>query len=287
MSETTNSAVLRLRSTQTAEALQLEEVSEQQQLFRYLVENAITDRRSPNDQQRELPENALSRGFEQVCDEFQEGTGVDIRLEISRRARSNHTTGEATIVLDMGCAKGEAIRDAQQEFSARPKDSQPSEVVCVGADINPLPAQPTDGVVYLEEDVKNIGIPNDAVDVCYCRATLIYVDDALRAIEEIYRTLKPGGVAVISIYSDHICSNVPFAEILENTNGGKEFEYQDGDVSLRGYLVIRKDQDGSFKGFPYKFINADIPSRYVDNQQAPSYTKLFRTARYEYIGEAA
>jgi SAM-dependent methyltransferase len=283
MSEVISNAVQRLHHLSSIESQPTDHVSAQQAMIQYLIVKALQERRNLSDMQAELPDEALTKSFAQIVDEFQDNVGVDIRNELLERARRNHANGDATVLLDLGCGKGRAISQAQKELSVDGFSDQYGELVCVGADINPLPEDPSDGVIFIEEDASNLGIPDNAIDVCYCRATLTYVDDALKAIQEIYRTLKLGGIAVVSIYSEHICSNIPFANILENTEGHEDFQYKDGQVELRGYLVIRKQQN-TFNGFPYKFIEASVPARYVSNAKAPPYTKLFRTARYEYIG---
>ena len=61
-------------------------------------------------------------------------------------------------------------------------------------------------------DAKHLGYPDDTFDVVYSKGVLHHIEDTDAVVAEIYRVLKPGGVAVISMY--HTFSAFHFYKIF-------------------------------------------------------------------------
>jgi SAM-dependent methyltransferase len=51
-------------------------------------------------------------------------------------------------------------------------------------------------------DVQNIPLPADSIDVLMCNHLLEHVEDDRRAMQELYRVLKPGGWGIILVPED-------------------------------------------------------------------------------------
>ncbi len=83
---------------------------------------------------------------------------------------------------------------------------------CIAADI-----APENGMVKV--DITDIGFPDNSFDVILCNHVLEHIIDDRKAISELYRTLKPGGWAILQ---------VPLSLTLKNT-------YEDASITtIRG-----------------------------------------------------
>lgn len=87
------------------------------------------------------------------------------------------------------------------EIGARPADGQETtadlrslfpDTDYVGLDIQPGPN------VDVVGDIHRLGLPDDSVGAVICVEVLEHVHDPLRAVEEIHRVLRPGGIGVFT-----------------------------------------------------------------------------------------
>ena len=87
------------------------------------------------------------------------------------------------------------------EIGARPADGQESDaylrdlfpgVEYIGCDIQEGPN------VDRVEDIHQLGFDDDSVGTVICVEVLEHVHDPIRAVEEIHRVLRPGGIAVLT-----------------------------------------------------------------------------------------
>jgi SAM-dependent methyltransferase len=104
---------------------------------------------------------------------------VQLRREISGR----WTAGDAVAVLDVGCGE-------------RPYEPFFADFECryVGLDANP---GPTVDVVGTGEELP---FDDAEFDCVLCTQVLQYIQDPHRAVREMHRVLRPGGVALISTH---------------------------------------------------------------------------------------
>ncbi len=99
------------------------------------------------------------------------------QIEMPRRAR----------LLEVGCGTGVINAELAERFASP----------VLGADINPSAiryARGRDKVsIYLVADGLDLPLANAAFDMVVCHFLLLWVKNPLRALEEMVRTVKPGG----------------------------------------------------------------------------------------------
>ena len=74
-------------------------------------------------------------------------------------------------------------------------------------------ARGLDQVEAFRADAENLaGIPDDSIDLVTCALGLMYVANPLRAMQQVYRILKPGARAVFAVWGER--KNCGWAEIF-------------------------------------------------------------------------
>jgi len=213
--------------------------------------------------QEHLDERQLSRNFIGNYWDFRRNAGFILDKEILDRLKEGDVT-----VLDAGCGSGLGIEDLVRHLNSfvRNKDYA-GKLTGIGIDLNPLPEiipkclpneekQLGQGIVakLSAGDVCRMPLKDNFVDIGYSVATLIYVLDTLRALEEGYRVLKEGGVFIWDICQKEISFLPEFAKILEETHGAKDvFTYIQSPFSTSiGHVICRKNKSDTFNGFPFQ-----------------------------------
>lgn len=218
--------------------------------------------------QDSFPKEYLNRSFRKVKTMFRK-TDVKFLLTFSRIVRRSKDS-EIT-VLDLGCGSGTTIEDFWQKLShpdwRYQRRLKGKKLKTIGIDISPLPEMipkrvfktaPTPQTKFIKADAEKIPLPDNSVDFAYSVGLLRYLKDPLRALEEGYRVLKPGGTILwlLSGYTD--ISTKPLLEkILEETPGSDgTFELRFGWSRMRGTLICTKKLDSKFTKFPFKLSNS-------------------------------
>jgi SAM-dependent methyltransferase len=246
---------------------------------------------------------------------FAEG-GLDLKGEIFQ-AMQAAKPDEPFVILDGGCGSGTAIEEIVRTLPVEAaRMGLHQKIEGVGVDENPIPhgmnpmvrwinPERTDGWSLMSNPWMGLQSPEDMqglmalratlkrADVCkmpledesinfgYYYATLIYVPDALKAIEEGYRVLKPGGVMIFNVEDRWISKTPRFDEILEQSPGASEaIQYQPSPtVPNDGFVVIRKPHNGTFEGFPYYLVDTVAPvDTAADRGEAPQERHDFNRA---------
>jgi SAM-dependent methyltransferase len=101
-------------------------------------------------------------------------------------------------LLDCGCGPGSITIDLAAAVD-------PGEVIGIDADETPLVlaralAQEMDrsNVRFLKESIYSLPFPDNTFDVVYSCQVFPHLNDPTAALREIYRVLKPGGIAAIT-----------------------------------------------------------------------------------------
>lgn len=218
--------------------------------------------------QSSFPEDYLNRSLLKVKKMFRD-TDVKFLLTFARAVRRSKDS-EIT-VLDLGCGTGTTIEDFWQKMSNTKwrygRRLRGKKLKTMGIDSNPLPelidkrvfkTKPTPQSEFIKADAHKIPLPDNSVDFAYSVGLLRYLKDPLRALEEGFRVLKPGGVFLwlLSGYTD--ISSKPMLEkiLAETPNAAEAFQLSFGWSRMRGTLICRKRTVSKFSEFPFKLSNS-------------------------------
>lgn len=237
--------------------------------------------------QESLESKYLRRNFHVIQKMFLR-VGINLQEEFLNQIMRDSEYEDYSI-LDVGCGSGEAIEHATRGFSLSAAGFRSNrKVKGVGVDINPLGEISSevmelgDGVFSNDSlladlrsgDACNLPVEDESVDLLYSSNTLTYVPDNLRALEEGYRVLRPGGVAFWDARSLCVLSEgMRFKDVLEASSVEGIFQYYPID-EWTGVVVCRKPIEGfeKFKGFPFKFVSGrDVSSSEFVNQEISFY----------------
>jgi SAM-dependent methyltransferase len=98
------------------------------------------------------------------------------------------------VILDIGCSSGFLVRSLRERFPA---------AIVVGADyvVEPLRrlAAVEPGVPLLQFDLTTCPLPDGSVDAITLLNVLEHIADDGAAARQLYRILKPGGIAVVEV----------------------------------------------------------------------------------------
>lgn len=201
--------------------------------------------------QESLQDLSLSRDFTDMDRRF----GIhrlNLQAEIFDRLW-NADVNQPIVLLDIGCGKGvaieQAIRTARQWVDTMRSDKL---IRGIGLDVNPLNDGKEEFAEFLKGDACDLPLADNSIDVAYSTQTFLYVSKPFLALEECYRVLKPGGVALIELKSKDVSLSPSLPEILHQTPGAEGvFDYLENEVEgyKFGSVVIRKSDEDRFRGF--------------------------------------
>ncbi len=98
-------------------------------------------------------------------------------------------------VLDLGCGFGWFCRWARENGAARVLGINVSERMLARARATTQDA----AIAYDRADLEQIELPAGAFDLVYSSLALHYIADLNRLLEQVYRSLRPGGRLVFSV----------------------------------------------------------------------------------------
>lgn len=105
-----------------------------------------------------------------------------------------HVRCDAPVVLEVGCSSGFMLRLLRQEL--------PNALV-IGSDVVQEPLRQLvaklPGVPLLRFDLVKCPLPENSLDAIILLNVLEHIEDDLAAMHQMYRILKPGGIAIIEV----------------------------------------------------------------------------------------
>jgi len=139
-------------------------------------------------------------GWTDGLTDFHESTAGDNHY-IDNASRENSlsrlkkwVTGEKPVIMDIGCSSGFLLRQIRAAFPH-------GEVL--GADYVPAPlhklAKAHPDLPLLQFDLTTCPLPDACLDAASLANVLEHIGDDGAAVRQVYRMLKPGGVAVIEV----------------------------------------------------------------------------------------
>lgn len=120
-------------------------------------------------------------------------------------------------------------------------DITPERVVSTGLKLSKV----SEGAgLAIQADAENLPFADSSFDIIYSNGVLHHSEDTVKCINEVFRTLKPGGLAVIMLYSRH--SALYWCSLLPKTVlSGLIFKYPEA-VRI-GLITEGKPKYGSTK----------------------------------------
>ena len=142
-------------------------------------------------------ETAIS-GWTDELTAFHENTAGDshfIDLASRRHAISQvaqHTSGTSPVILDIGCSTGFLLADLKKAF---PQAYVMGADAILGSLLNLAKTSPETPLLHF--DLMRCPLPDNSVDVAILLNVLEHIEDDILAARQLFRLLKPGGIAVI------------------------------------------------------------------------------------------
>jgi SAM-dependent methyltransferase len=110
------------------------------------------------------------------------------------RSIQKYCRASAPVVLDVGCSSGFLLDELRRALPA---------ARAIGADYIPelleRVATRVIGVPIIQFDLRNCPLPSDSIDAVTCLNVLEHIDDDRRAVQQIFRILRRGGIAHIEV----------------------------------------------------------------------------------------
>lgn len=78
-----------------------------------------------------------------------------------------------------------------------------TEIICSYADIDYLSVDIDHTKAMRKEDITALSFPSNSFDYIVCVHVFEHISDDRKAMDEVYRVLKPGGVALLDVPIDH------------------------------------------------------------------------------------
>lgn len=148
-------------------------------------------------------------------------------------------TGESPVILEVGCSSGFLLRLLRERL--------PHAFVlgsdCVRGPLEQLASNLPD-VPLLEFDLVKCPLPENSIDAVILLNVLEHIQDDAAAVRQVFRILKPGGVAVIEVPAGPQLYDV-YDKLLLHYRRYSLHELR-GLVKSTGFQVIRQSHLGCF-----------------------------------------
>lgn len=147
--------------------------------------------------------------------------------------------GSKPVILDVGCSSGFLVEDLLREIP---------QAAVIGADYLPnvvlSAARRIRRAPFLQFDLRNCPLPTNCLDGVTALNVLEHIDDDFKALQEICRILKPGGLAHLEVPADPSSFDL-YDEVLMHFR-----RYRLGDLAQKareaGFTILKATHLGFF-----------------------------------------
>lgn len=158
--------------------------------------------------------------------------------KMAMRSLHTHILNAQGIIMDVGCSSGFLLADIKKTFP---------QAGLIGADyltdlLDRL-SKKTPGIPLIQFDLRNSPLDDECLDAVTCINVLEHIDDDQKAIEEIYRMLKPGGVAHIEVPSCPSCYDIYDEHLMHHRRYALR-ELQEK-CEIAGFAIMEKTHLGA------------------------------------------
>jgi SAM-dependent methyltransferase len=122
---------------------------------------------------------------------------IRVALEDLERLIPKARRPNRPVVLDVGCGQGKSFRPLHERFAPQRIIAIDFEEKCLerAADEAAREKLPVD---IRRGDISALELADESVDLLFCHQTFHHLTRPLRALEEFYRVLKPGGLLLFA-----------------------------------------------------------------------------------------
>jgi len=122
---------------------------------------------------------------------------VRVALDDLERLIPPQRRPQRPVVLDVGCGQGKSFRPLHERFAPQRIIAIDFEEKCLerAADEAAREKLPVD---IRRGDISALELADESVDLLFCHQTFHHLTRPLRALEEFYRVLKPGGLLLFA-----------------------------------------------------------------------------------------
>lgn len=158
---------------------------------------------------------------------------------LALRTLRRHVDGRPGVVLDAGCSSGFLLREIRGTFP---------ELSLIGSDYIAGPLHRLTRILpdvpLLQFDLRRSPLPDACLDAVVCLNVLEHVDQDEVALHEIYRMLRPGGVAHIEVPAGPSCYDI-YDEFLMHH---RRYTMRDLSAKARGagFSILQRTHLGAF-----------------------------------------
>lgn len=189
------------------------------------------------------------------------------------------------VVMEVGCSAGYLLNAflSKEEFTA------------IGADINEEALASGrqefgDRIRFVKTTLSEIPVPSNSVDIVYSVDTVEHLTKVRDIVLEVYRILRPGGLALIHFcpwsnpYGSHLTEIIPFPWphvlfSMETLLGVASRIYDSPDYEAAWYYLDQKT--GQKKPNPYRDL--DHWNSYLNRMSIRGFNRLIKETPFEYV----